>query len=286
MTHIARHFGAALICAFLWLSVSTAQAAVCALLFEVIPSKDTAAIIGGEVTARLASKNFAQWRGFSERQAAVVDDFLETNFGNVAKFDIPTVGIGGFEGNSSPSIVITVHFEKDFGGDILGNAINKMASAIGYTFIQDGTVALCNTSVGKFGGKHSLYSISPGEGFELGTSEGFVKTAYSAIVDANDDSSIGYIFDEDEMYILDLTDGHLPEILDTANKYLAALFTAGVSIRFDFESDLQSIYRGNNWVEDPTGSSLLEYVSKDLYASVWIAQKAYIEDLKEFSSMN
>ena len=129
MTHFARRFGAAFICAFLWLSVSTAQAAVCNLIFEVIPSKDTAPIIGPQVTARLASKNFVKWHGFSTREATVVAKFLETNFGKVAKFSKPIIGIGGFEGNSSPSVVITVYFKEDTSGDALGKTISEMTAA-------------------------------------------------------------------------------------------------------------------------------------------------------------
>ena len=294
MTHIAQRFGAALICAFLWLSVSTAQAAVvCNLIFEVIPSKDTAPIIGSKVTARLASKNFANWRGFSRQQAAVVANYLKTNFDEVAEFYIPTVGIGGFEGNSSPSIIITVDFEEDLSDAPLGKAISEMTAAVGYTFIQDGTVAFCNTSVGKkYGNEFPLYSIAPGAGFRSGIDESFVKTAYSAIVDANDDSSLGYTFDGDDMVMLDLKfkskleTERLRAKLLVANLYLESLYTAKISISYVHVSDQPSIYLANDWVKDPTGSSLLEYIGEDLYAGVWIAQKAYIEDLKEFASMN
>ena len=293
MTHFARRFGAALICAFLWLSVSSAQAAVCNLIFEVIPSKDTAPIIGSKLTADLAKKNFAKWRGFSERQAEIVDNFLETKFDGVAEFYIPTVGIGGYEGNSSPSIIITVDFEDELSGNKLGAAISEMTAAVGYTFIQDGTVAFCSKSVGEdFGSKIPLYSIAPEAGFRSGIDERFVKTAYSAIVDANDDSSFGYTFDGDVMFMLDLkfkpdlgTD-YLPEELKEANLYLESLYTAEISISNERKNDQPSIYLANNWVEDPTGSSLLKYIGKGLYDDVWIAQKAYIEALKVFASMN
>ena len=48
MTNFASPIRAALIGAFLWLSVSTAQAADsdCQLIFEAIPSKDAGPIIG------------------------------------------------------------------------------------------------------------------------------------------------------------------------------------------------------------------------------------------------
>ncbi len=293
MTHIARHFGAALICAFLWLSVSSAQAAVCNLIFEVIPSKDTAPIIGSKVTAHLASKNFADWRGFSERQAEIVDNFLQTNFDEVAEFYMPTVGIGGYKGNSSPSIIITVDFEEKSSGNELEAAISEITAAVGYTFIQDGTVAFCSKSVGEdFGSKYPLYSIAPGVGFTSGIDERFVKTAYSVIVDANDDSSPGYTFDGDVMYMLDLKfrseleSDHLREMLKVANLYLGNLFTTKISISSERKNDQPSIYLANNWVKDPTGSSLLKYVGENLYDDVLIAQKTYIEHLKEFASMN
>ena len=108
MTHFARHFGAALICAFLWLSVSGAQAGEpdCRVIFEAIPSKDAGPIIGAEVSHKLATKNFASWRGFTQRQAIAVALFLNTNFEEVATFGEPIEGFGGFEGKSSPNAFI------------------------------------------------------------------------------------------------------------------------------------------------------------------------------------
>ena len=134
MTHFARHFGAALICAFLWLSVSGAQAGEpdCRVIFEAIPSKDAGPIIGAEVSHKLATKNFASWRGFTQRQAIAVALFLNTNFEEVATFGEPIEGFGGFEGKSSPNAFITVDFGEELQGDALGMAISEITAAVGF----------------------------------------------------------------------------------------------------------------------------------------------------------
>ena len=177
MTHITRHFGAALICAFLWLSVSTAQAADsdCQLIFEAIPSKDAASIIGedgrliidAEVSHELATKNFASWRAFTNQQATIVAGFLNMNFGNIATFGEPFDGTGGFEGRSSPNAFITVDFGEELQGDALGAAISGITAAVGYMLIQDGTVAYCEAPVSNSGGSLPLYSVLPNTGFRF-----------------------------------------------------------------------------------------------------------------------
>ena len=137
MTHIARRFRAALVCAFLWLSVSTAQAQDCQLIFEAIPSKDAGPIIGAEVSHKLVTKNFASWRGFTQRQAIAVALFLNTNFEEVATFGEPIEGFGGFEGRSSPNAFITVDFGEELQGDVLGKAISEITAAVGSMLFYD-----------------------------------------------------------------------------------------------------------------------------------------------------
>ena len=150
MTYFASPIRAALICAFLWLSVSTAQAANsdCQLIFEAIPSKDAGSIIGGEVSHKLATKNFVTWRAFTHQQATVVAGFFNMNFENIAKFGEPTEGLGGFEGKSSPNAFIELDFEQELQGDALGKAISEITAAVGYMLIQDGTVANCKEPAG------------------------------------------------------------------------------------------------------------------------------------------
>ena len=284
MTHFARHFGAALVCAFLWLPVSTAQAAVCNLIFEAIPSKDAGPIIGGGVNHILATKNFASWSEFTQRQAIVVAAFLEKNFDDKAKFGTLTYGLGGFEGKSSPNASITVEFKEKLEGAALGKAISVITAAVGYMLIQDGTVANCDKPVAKKGGSLPLYSVSPGKGFQTEDPSSFVRTVYSAIVVANDKLDIGYTFTGKRMLMLDF--GGLTGQLDKANFHLKDVFTVAVSFTYKQVGDQPSIYIANNWVEDPEGLSLLKYNSVDLRTELGPAQKAYIVALRDFALGN
>ena len=220
MTNFASPIRAALIGAFLWLSVSTAQAADsdCQLIFEAIPSKDAGPIIGGEVSHKLATKNFATGRAFTHQQATVVAVFLETNFGEIATFSEPIEGFGGFEGKSSPNAFITVDFREELQDDALGKAISEITAAVGYMLIQDGTVANCEEPVGKSGQSVPLYSVSPDTGFKPEDDGYFERTVYSAMVVANDDLDIGYTFTGKRMLMLDF--GRLTEQLENTNAYL------------------------------------------------------------------
>ena len=89
---------------------------MCNLIFEAIPSKDAGPIIGGGVNHILATKNFASWSEFTQRQAIVVAAFLEKNFDDKTKFGTLTYGLGGFEGKSSPNASITVEFKEKLEG--------------------------------------------------------------------------------------------------------------------------------------------------------------------------
>lgn len=284
MTHIARRFGAALICAFLWLSISTAQAAVCNLIFEAIPSKDAGPIIGAETSHELATKNFANWRAFTQHQAAAVAKFLDTNFGDIAKFGEPIDGSGGFEGKSSPNASIVVGFKQELQGDALGEAISMITAAVGYMLIQDGTVAYCDKPVSDSGGSVPLYSVLPNTGFRFEHADKFARTVYSAIVVANDDLNIGYTLMGERMLMLDIGGGLTDKLYNT-NVFLEKVFVEPVSIEYHKVREQPSIYIDNNWVKDPIGSSLLKYIGEDLYDNVKSAQKAYIEALQEFASM-
>ena len=293
MTYIARHFGAALICAFLWLSVSTAQAAEsdCQLIFEAIPSKDAGPIIGPKVTAGLASKNFADWRAFTQRQATAVAGHLTMNFGNIATFGKPFGGTGGFEGRSSPNAFITVGFGEELQGNALGEAISVITAAVGYMLIQDGTVAYCEEPVGESGSTTPLYSVLPKQGFKLPKEDfepedgyDFTRAVYGAIVAANDDLNIGYTFTGKRMLMLDIGGG-LTDKLDKTNDLFENAFAAPVSIEYHKVTDQPSIYIANNWVEDPKGLSLLMYNSIGVRTKLRPAQKAYIVALRTFAGV-
>jgi len=283
MKSIVRRFGASLAFGIVWLSVSTSQAAICNLIFEVIPSKDTAVIVGQELYSPLARQTFVNWQEFTNEESEDVLNFLDENFGSEAKFRLPILGIGGFEGNSNPNVILSVDFPDNLSNEMLGKAISEIAAAVGYTLIQDGTVAYCTQSVGKYGNALPLYFVSPRSGFK-GMSVDFVKTAYSAIVDANNDPFLGYTYDGESMAMLDF--GGLPEKLAQTNTYFNSLYSVSVRIQYSKANNQPSVYLANNWFEDPTGKSLLEFVDENLYANLKLARRAYTDDLRKFADGN
>jgi hypothetical protein len=283
MKSIVRRISASFAFAIVWLSVSTSQAAICNLIFEVIPSKDTAVIVGQELYSSLARKTFTNWQEFTNEESEEVLRFLDANFGSEAEFRLPILGIGGFEGNSSPNVILSVDFPEKLSNEELGESISEIAAAVGYTLIQDGTVAHCTQPVGEFGNASPLYFISPLSGFR-GMSVDFVKTAYSAIVDANNDPSLGYTFDRESMVMLDF--GGLPEQLAQTNDYFGSLYSVNIQIQFRKGNDQPSVYLANNWFEDPTGKSLLKFVSEELHVNLKKARRVYTDDLRNFANQN
>jgi hypothetical protein len=281
MKSIVRHIGASFAFAIVWLSASTSQAQECFLTFEVIPSKDASVIVGDEVYGRLAGKTFAQWNDFTNHYMTVVGDFLIANFQDIAKFQDPVLGIGGFEGVSNPNVLIDLEFSPPLVDNELGKAISAITATVGYSWIQDGTVAYCDAEVGAdYGNRNSIYSITPGDGFNVAMGEDFVKSAYSTIVNANDDNSIGYTFDHEWMFMLGRVD--VPGLITEANEYLANLYSSNIELNWEVINDKWTVYLGNNWIGDPNGTALLKYVNKNLYPDLNLARTNYLVTLRMF----
>ncbi len=276
---------AALSLAFLWLFASPTRVAAfdCQLVFEAIPSADAGPIIGQVTDHRLAGKNFKDWSVFTAVQAEGILVFLNEYFSAEMKFTRLQPAMGGFQGKSSPNAIIDISVTGSPEGDALGKVITPVTAAVGFILIQDGTVANCNKSVGKFGGSTSNYSVAPDKGFqELGLS--FVRTVYSAMVAANDNLDIGYTFDDKGMLMLDF--GGLVDQLKETNAYFKKVYTSEVSIAFKDLGKQPTIYVANNWAEDPEGLALLSKLPEKVLKALFAARDDYLRPLKKFAAGN
>ena len=273
---------AALSLALLWLFASPTRVAAfeCQLVFEAIPSEDVGPITGQLVKHNLAGKNFKAWGVFTAVQAAGIVVFLNENFGEKMTFTNLKAAMGGFQGKSSPNAIIDISVDDSPEGDALGELITPVAAAVGFILIQDGTVANCINSVGKFGGSFPKFTVLPEIGFhQLDASA--VRAIYSAMVAANDNLNIGYTFADEEMLMLDFNG--LVNQLNLTNAYFNQVYTSEVSIEFKDLGEQSTIYVENNWAEDPEGLALLEKVPDQVLEALSAARVRYRIALKEFS---
>ena len=275
---------AALSLALLWLFASPTRVAAfdCYLVFEAIPSEDASPIIGELVKHNLAGKNFEKWSVFTAAQAGVIVGFLRDNFNDDLTFAQPDVSMGGFQGKSSPNAIIGISVANTRKGDALGKVITPVTAAVGFILVQDGTVAYCAKSVGKFGSTYPRYSVVPKRGFKK-FGRRFVRTVYSAMVTANDNLDIGYTLIWGEMVMLDIVGG-LEDQLGVTNAYFKLVYTSPVSIEYDIPVNQPTIYAANNWAIDRQGMALLEKVDNELRLALFLARDAYLQALKEFAA--
>ncbi len=275
---------AALSLALLWLFASPTRVAAidCSLVFEAIPSEDAGPIIGQLVEHNLAGKNFKKWRGFTNAQAKVIVGFLKKNFDDKLTFDDPKSAMGGFKGKSSPNAIIGISVANTRKGDALGKVITPVTAAVGFILVQDGTVAYCAKSVGKFGSTYPRYSVVPKRGFKK-FGRRFVRTVYSAMVTANDNLDIGYTLIWGEMVMLDIVGG-LEDQLGVTNAYFKLVYTSPVSIEYDIPVNQPTIYAANNWAIDRQGMELLAKVPTKLRLALIVAREVYLQALKEFAA--
>ncbi len=275
---------AALSLALLWLFASPARVAAfdCYLVFEAIPSEDAGPIFGQLVKHNLAGKKFTKWGDFTGVQAGVIVGFLRENFGDKLTFADPEAAMGGFQGKSSPNATIAITLKTPLESDELGEVITPVTAAVGFILIQDGTVANCEKSVGKFGSTFPLFSVERGQGFNA-LDERFVRTVYSAMVAANDNLDIGYTFFLEEMQMLDIG-GSLEDQVGATNVYFEELYSNTVSIVLQPLEDEWTIYAANNWAIDRQGTALLAKVPTELRLALIVAREVYLQALKEFAA--
>ena len=275
-------------------SLSAAQAETkCKLVFEVIPSTDSGAIIGQSVEQKLAGKGFEKWADFTADQESPIFEFLQTNFPEEMEFAKPHIAMGGYQGKSSPNIIIEMLLE-DSPEDDLGRAISQVTAAVGFLLIQDGTVAFCDKSVGKYGSVNQLYGVQPkaNEGFKENLDgealTDFMRTVYSAMVAANDDLNIGYTLFGNVMSVTELGTEKSDVIehqVDRTNEYFAQFFASEVMIESYLISNKQpTIYEANDWALDRDGLALLAKVPEKVYVALLAARVSYRLALKKFAA--
>ncbi len=254
----------------------------CEIVYEVIPHKNSARIIGEQLYGDISTLSWLDWKQLSQDESSRLENVLNqfpALLTNIRLGDTQIVQ-GGYEGLTNVSISLPISISESSRGE----EIASLVSILGYIYYQDSVLVLCSSS--------QLNSAIPALIHELrdtGRKDYINSNSARLIYDmmiayTNQSESIGYTYNEhkDSFWVLDfdLKEKRLKKILQKIATNLSDISKTGTNLIVQ-SSEVQARFMSNDWQANPNGQLYLEHIGSDYSRKVLLKeQEWFVNNLK------
>lgn len=271
---------------FSQLSLAADNQASCEILYAAHPHKHASEAIGEQRLERTLELDFEQMSDYSELfiplTSKIARAFLAGDGGDTIELTSHKVVLGGYEGESAPSVMIEVTVKDRRGYQEL----IELAAAIGYVYAQDSTLVICTGDLGdQWQSAVSLEVTDTGR--EALLTEESIPIVYGMMIGiAGSVDDLGYTYYEDRKLLSSLAesdrDVQEQEIWAEIAQWVNTMSNGDMELAID-ERNVSIFFPHNDWDGRPSGGNYLEYLSgvaeaKNLEA--W--RKEFLQKLDSF----
>lgn len=270
------------------LTVASDEQASCELMYAAHPHKHATEAIGEERLQRTLDLSFEQMAAYSEvfipMTAQIANAFIAGSDGSSLDLTSQQVVLGGYEGESAPSVMLEVSIKDRRGYQEL----IELAAAIGYVYAQDSTLVICSGDLGEEW--QSVVSLEVTDtGREPLLTEESIPIVYGMMIGiAGSVDDLGYTYYEDRKLFSTLaeTDRNVTEqeIWSDISRWVNTVSNGDVELAID-ERDVSIFFPHNDWEDHPQGADYLDYlrgVAAAQNLAVW--RKEFLQKLDVFLS--
>ena len=245
-------------------SLAAGEQASCEIMYAAHPHKNAGEAIGEDRLQRTRELSFEQMSDFSEvfipLTSQIAKVFLAGDDGDTIELTSHEVVLGGYEGESIPSVMIEVAIKDRRGYQEL----IELAAAIGYVYAQDSTLVICTGNIGEEW--QSVVSLEVTDtGREALLTEESIPIVYGMMIGiAGSVEDLGYTYYEDRKLLSTLAepdrDVQEQEIWADIALWVNTVSNGDVELAIE-ERNVSIFFPHNDWDDRPRGGNYLEYLS-------------------------
>ncbi|MEH6581048.1 MAG: hypothetical protein V7754_03860 [Halioglobus sp.] len=258
----------------------------CELMYAAHPHKHADEAIGQQRLDKTLALDFSGMEAFSEVFIPLTDEFSRQFLESIDKQSISlgqqTIVLGGYEGETIPSVVIPVTVSGEQGY----KQLIQLAALIGHVYAQDSTLVICDGSVG--GEWQQLESLEVlDRGPEKFLVESNIPMLFGMMIGAAGTAeNIGFTYYSDTQMFstLSYTGGDLnkEEVLEQVGEWIHAMSNGDVSLAVGSKS-VAVFFPHNDWENYPMGSHYFPYLQGEEQQKMLIEwRKDYLRVMDEF----
>lgn len=262
-------------------------AAVCEIMYAAHPHEKAVAAVGAHRLEQTQVFNFDEMTAFSQAfmpsTQAIAEDVAESSGESLRILEQELV-LGGYEGETIPSVVIRASVHGDMGYA----ALVRMAAQIGYVYAQDSTLVLCPDEP-----VESWRRVTSVEIVDKGTEEFFkeenVPLFFGMMIGAfNGPERLGYTFYKDSKTFSTLAESERSStegsVLEQLSDWLTELSNGDIELAISTRQ-LWIFFPHNDWRDEPQGGAYIRYMeSSEVDPLLEQRRQQYLNDVDRFLS--